>query len=165
MDMMREFGAMAFASRLRRLGDRLKAEATKLYRANGIEFNDSWYLVALMLSKKQGVSVSEAADTFGVSHAAISQMATAMQRKGLLVGHPDEHDRRRTLLQLTEEGRSTIEALKPIWDAIGECTDELMASPGKDLLSVISEIEDRLDKQSLFTRVTEHMKRNNDPSN
>ena len=43
MDMMSEFGALAFASRLRRLGDRLKAEATKLYRANGIEFNDSWY--------------------------------------------------------------------------------------------------------------------------
>jgi len=52
-DTMREYGAMAFASRLKRLGDRLKAEATSLYRANGIEFNDSWFLVAFLLSKRK----------------------------------------------------------------------------------------------------------------
>lgn len=159
MDMMREFGAMAFASRLRRLGDRLKAEATKLYRANGIEFNDSWYLIALMLSTREGVSVTEAAEAFGISHAAISQMATAMQRKGLLAVRSDDRDRRRTLLALTDEGRSTIEALQPIWNAIGACTTELMAPTGGDLLSTISEIEKRLEKQSLFSRVTAHLER------
>jgi DNA-binding MarR family transcriptional regulator len=161
MDMMREFGAMAFASRLRRLGDRLKAEATKLYRANGIEFNDSWYLIALLLSTREGISVTEAADAFGISHSAISQMVTAMERKGLLVGRPDERDRRRTLLYLTKEGHSTIEALKPIWDAVGECTEELIASTGKDFLPAISELEEQLEQQNLFTRVTERMKRDN----
>ena len=161
MDMMHEFGAMAFASRLRRLGDRLKAEATKLYRANGIEFNDSWYLIALVLSKRDGISVSEAAEGFGISHAAISQMAAAMERKGLLIGRPDERDRRRTLLYLTDEGRSAIKALRPIWDAVGECTDELIASTGRDLFLAISEIEGQLEQQNLFSRVTEHLKKAN----
>jgi len=63
MDMMCEFGAMVFASRLRRLGDRLKAEATKLYRANGIEFNDSWFLVAFVLSNREGVHEDTLAQT------------------------------------------------------------------------------------------------------
>ena len=162
VDLMREFGAMAFASRLRRLGDRLKSEATKLYRANGIEFNDSWYLVALVLSNREGVSVTEVAEGFGISHAAISQMATAMERKGLLVGRPDERDRRRTLLHLTKEGRSAIEALRPIWEAVGECTEELIASTSKDLLPAISKFEEQLEQQSLFTRVTEHMEKNKD---
>ncbi len=161
MDMMREFGAMAFASRLRRLGDRLKAEATKLYHANGIEFNDSWYLLALVLSTREGISVTEVAEAFGISHAAISQMATAMQRKGLLIGNPDENDRRRTLLYLTREGRFAVEALRPIWDAVGECTVELIASSDKNLLLVISEIEDQLEQRSLFTRVTERLKKDN----
>jgi DNA-binding MarR family transcriptional regulator len=163
MDMMCEFGALAFASRLRRLGDRLKFEATKLYRANGIEFNDSWYLVALALSKRQGISVGEAADAFGISHAAISQMATAMERKGLLVGRPDERDRRRTILYLTKEGRSTIEALRPIWNAVGECTGELIAATGTDLLLAISEFEKQLGQQNLFTRVSDRMKRDDGP--
>lgn len=161
MDMMRELGTMAFASRLRRLGDRLKAEATKLYRANGIEFNDSWFLLALMLSSREGISVTEVADAFGVSHAAISQMATAMERKGLVAGRTDERDRRRTLLYLTKEGRSAVEALRPIWTAVGRCTDELILSTGRDLLPVISEIEEQLAHQSLFDRVTAHMKKQN----
>ena len=160
MDVMREFGAMAFASRLRRLSDRLKSEATKLYRENGIEFNDSWFLIALMLSNREGISVTEAADALGFSHAAISQMAAAMERKGLLVGSPDERDRRRTLLHLTDEGRSTIDELRPIWDAIGECTGELIGSTGEDFLPAITEIEEQLEQQSLLSRVTERMKKN-----
>lgn len=162
MDMMREFGAVAFASRLRRLGDRLKSEATKLYHAYGVEFNDSWFLVALVLSTREEISVTEAADAFGISHAAVSQMATAMERKGLLAGRPDERDRRRTLLRLTDEGHAAVEALRPIWYAVGECTEELVASTGQDLLSAVSQIEGQLEHQDLFTRVTEHMKRNDD---
>ena len=159
MDMMREFGTVAFASRLRRLSDRLKSEATQIYRANGIEFSDSWFLVALVLSERDGISVSEAADSLGYSHAAISQMAATMERKGLVVGSPDERDRRRTLLHLTDEGRSAIEALRPIWDAVGECTNELIASTGNDFLPAVAEIEDQLDQKNLFTRVTEYMKK------
>jgi DNA-binding MarR family transcriptional regulator len=157
MDTMREFGAMAFASRLRRLGDRLKAEATKLYRVYGIEFNDSWFLVALALSDRGEISVTEIAEAFGISHAAISQTVTAMERKGLLVRYPDERDSRRTLLELTQEGRSEVELLRPIWQVIGECTDEMIASTGIDLLSAITAIEDQLEYRSLYTRVTERI--------
>jgi DNA-binding MarR family transcriptional regulator len=159
MDTMREFGAMVFASRLRRLSDKLKAEATKLYRANGIEFNDSWFLVAFVLSKREGISVTEIADALGISHAAISQMAAAMERKRLLVTRPDKRDRRRTILRLTQKGRAAVEAMEPIWKAVGDCTDELLVSTGGDPLRVISEIEERLQKKSLFDRVTEHTKK------
>jgi DNA-binding MarR family transcriptional regulator len=161
MDMMREFGVMVLASRLRRLGDRLKAESTKLYRANGIEFSDSWFLVAFVLSQRERIDVNEVAGSFGVSHAAVSQMVTAMERKGLLTKIADESDRRRTLLCLTDEGRSAVEALNPIWNAIGKCTKELLGSTGKDLLLAIEKLEDQLEQQSLFNRVTESMERDN----
>jgi len=158
MDMMREFGMLAFASRLKRLGDRLKAEATKLYRDSGNEFNDNWFLLALLLSHRETISVTEGAEAFGISHAAISQMAAAMERKGLLAARIDDRDRRRTLLSLTKEGRYAAESLRPIWTAVGECTRELVESTGTDLLAVISEIEDKLEQHNLFTRVTERMK-------
>jgi DNA-binding MarR family transcriptional regulator len=157
MDMMREFGALALASRLRRLSDRLKTEATKLYRANGVEFNDSWFLLALVLSNREGISVTEAAEGLGISHAAISQMATAMERKGLIIERPDEGDRRRTLLYLTGQGRSIIEELRPFWDAVGKCAEKLIASTGQDFLLVISKFEEQLERQDLSVRVNEHM--------
>jgi DNA-binding MarR family transcriptional regulator len=158
MDTMREYGAMAFASRLKRLGDRLKSEATKLYRTSGVEFNDSWFLVALALSKRDEISVTEVAEGFGVSHSAISQIVTAMARKGLLTGRPDERDRRRTHLHLTEKGRSAIEAMRPIWNAVGDCTTELISSTDTNILQAITEIEEQLEQKNLFSRVTDRMK-------
>jgi DNA-binding MarR family transcriptional regulator len=160
MDKLNEFGAMAFASRLRRLSDRLKAEATRIYRANGIEFHDSWFLLALTLSEKESVSVTEVAEAFGVSHAAVSQMAAAMQRRRLIASRTDEDDRRRTLLHLTAEGRCAVERLRPLWVAVGACTDELIAEAGADCLAAITSIEEQLVQRSLFTRVTERMKEN-----
>jgi len=156
MDLMRALGAMAFASRLRRLSDRLKSEATRLYQAAGIEFNDSWFLLALMLSKREGVTVKEVSEAFGISHSAISQMATAMKSRKLIEGRKDPNDRRRTLLYLTEGGRSAVKALKPLWNTIGNCTEEIISQTGEDILSAITEMEERIQERDLFTRVNEH---------
>jgi DNA-binding MarR family transcriptional regulator len=158
MDLLRDFGAMTFASRLKRLGDRLKAEATKLYHVQGIEFNDSWFLVAFLLSRNEGLSVTDMADMLGISRAAVSQMYRAMERKGLLVVHTDDSDRRRRLLYLTEEGRVAVAALEPIWNAIGECTEELVASSGRDVLKAITDIERMLEQRSLFERVGDRLR-------
>ena len=102
MDLMRELGSMAFASRLRRLSDRLKSEATRLYQSRGIDFNDSWFLIAFMLSKREGITIKEVSDAFGISHSAISQMASAMKREKFIESRQDARDRRRNLLFLTE---------------------------------------------------------------
>jgi DNA-binding MarR family transcriptional regulator len=157
MDLLRDFGAMTFASRLKRLGDRLKADATKLYNAHGIEFNDSWFLVAFLLSRNEGLSVTDMAEMLGISRAAISQMYRAMERNRLLVVHIDDRDRRRRLLYLTEEGRAAVTALEPIWNAVGDCTDVLIESTGQDVLKAISELENELEKQSLVERVNDHL--------
>ena len=161
MDLISELCTMAFASRLKRLGDLLKADATRIYQANGIDFHDSWFLVAVALSRQDRISVTDMAVTLGISHAAISQMASAMERKGYIASEPDKKDRRKTLLYLTNEGRSTIEMIQPFWDAISLCTDELIDSTGKDLLLAITNIEEQLKERSLLDRVSNKMQHRN----
>ncbi|HER43931.1 MAG TPA: MarR family transcriptional regulator [Candidatus Eisenbacteria bacterium] len=158
MDLLRDFGTMTFASRLKRLGDRLKAEATRLYNARGVEFNDSWFLVAFLLSRNEGLSVTDMADMLGISRAAVSQMYKAMERNGLLVVHTDDRDKRRRLLYLTEEGRAAVTALEPIWNAVGKCTEDLVRETGQDVLKALSDIENELEERSLFERVSDHLK-------
>ncbi len=148
---------MTFASRLKRLGDRLKTEATKLYHSYGVEFNDSWFLVAFALSRKEGLSVNDIAEALGISHAAVSQMYGAMERKGLLTVREDENDGRRRLLSLTDAGRDAVEKLEPIWNAVGESTDELLASTGQDVMRTIAAIEKALDRKNLYERVKENL--------
>ena len=159
MDLLRDFGTMTFASRLKRLGDRLKAEATKLYNDHGVEFNDSWFLVAFLLSRNEGLSVTDMAEMLGISRAAISQMYRAMERNGLLVVHTDDRDRRRRLLYLTEEGKAAVTELEPIWNAVGECTEDIVKETGQDILKALSDIEDELEERSLFERVSDHLEK------
>ena len=153
MDLLEELGAFAFASRLRRLSDRLKAEATTIYHHQGVDFNDSWFQVGFMLSRSDRMSITEIARALGISRPAVSQMAGEMVRKNLVTIQPDPKDGRRRLLSLTEYGREAVDTLKPVWDAVGESTDELIESTGLDILKAISDIERGLKHRSLFSRV------------
>jgi DNA-binding MarR family transcriptional regulator len=154
MALVRELHGKTFASRLKRLGDRLKTEATRVYHQNGIEFNDSWFLVAVALSRQDRIAVTEIAEELGISHAAVSQIAAAMKDKGLVGSEPDSSDGRKTLIHLTEHGKSTVETLEPIWEAIGDCAEELIESTGQDLLGALTLVEEQLKERSLCDRVS-----------
>ncbi len=157
MDLVRELGAFAFASRLKRLGDRLKAEATLLYQKKGIEFSDSWFLVAYILSKNEILTVTDMAEALGISRPAISQVTGDMTRKGFVKSRADKGDRRRKKMSLTAKGKRIVNELEPIWEAIGECTQELLDSKSKNILHAISDIEDGLEKQNMVDRVEEKL--------
>lgn len=60
------------------------------------------FLVAVELDRP--VSVSALAQKLEVTLGAASQMATKLEKKGLVSRFPDPEDRRRTMVSLTEEG-------------------------------------------------------------
>jgi DNA-binding MarR family transcriptional regulator len=153
MDILSELGAFAFASRLKRLSDRLKSEATTIYHHQGADFNDSWFLVGYMLSKHESMTVSEMARALGISRPAISQIAGDMVKQNLIKVRIDGHDRRRKRLSLTNKGMDAVATLQPVWDIVGECTEKLLASTGCDILKALTHIEKELERQSIFSRV------------
>lgn len=157
MDVIRKFGAFTFASRLKRLSDRLKAEATTLYHHQGIDFNDSWFLVGYLLSRQDNMNVTEMAQTLGISNSAVSQIVCDMERHNLLTIETDEHDKRCRLLSLSEDGREAVDKLLPVWEAVRDCTEELMESTGQDVLKAIADIEKELEHRSLFARVIDRI--------
>ncbi len=153
MDVIRKLGAFTLASRLKRLSDRLKAEATTLYHHQGVDFNDSWFLVGFLLSRQDNMNVTEMAQTLGISNSAVSQIVCEMERHNLLTIETDEHDKRCRLLSLSEDGREVVDRLLPVWEAVGDCTEELIESTGQDLLKAIADMEKELENRSLFARV------------
>lgn len=53
---------------------------------------------------EQPVSITDLAQKLGVTLGAASQMATKLEKKGLIVRSPDPEDRRRTMVSMTDEG-------------------------------------------------------------
>lgn len=160
MDLLKELGTFTFASRLKRLSDRLKSEATTLYHHSGADFNDSWFLIGYMLSRQENLTVTEMANALGISRPAISQIASEMSKHRLISVRIDKTDKRRKILALTDTGRDAVETLEPVWRAIAECTEELINASGQDMLKAIDTVEQAIAERSLFARVVDRLEDN-----
>jgi DNA-binding MarR family transcriptional regulator/predicted N-acetyltransferase YhbS len=154
-DIIKQLGALAFASRLRRLSERLMQDVARVYGEQDVEFEPRWFPLAFLLRRHSLMAVTEIAEALGLTHPAISQIAARMEDAGLLESAKDEADERRRLLSLSKRGIKTLRALEPIWAAIERCTSELIHGSGQDLLAAIDEIERQLDERDMYQRVTE----------
>jgi len=157
MDLVKELGALAFASRLRRLSDHLKSEVSCIYHSCGIDFDDNWFMIGYVLAHNGGMTVSEISRRTGLSRPSISALIDGMAEHGLVNIRTDPRDLRSRRLSLTPEGEETVAALEPVWQAVGDCTKELLAAVGSDCLEAIDRLEDQLETRSLFSRVCERL--------
>jgi DNA-binding MarR family transcriptional regulator len=146
-------GVTAFGSRLRRLSERLDREVLAIYRAAGERFEPRWYAVFTTLRDHGPLTVGELSQCLGVTHAAVSQVRTALEREGLVRGEPDAQDARRQILSLTPLGRETAERLAPLWAAVADATSEMLAEHAPTLLSNLDALESALDQRGLPARV------------
>lgn len=159
MDLIKELGPLAFASRLKRLSEKLQKDVSKIYKEQSIEFEARWFPVLFALKRKKCLSVTAVANTLGLTHPAINQVAGVMIRRGLLSSSKDTEDERRRLLCLTPKGKETIKILEPIWDEITSATKELLETAGGDFLDYVEVIEKELEYESIYNRVKRGLKK------
>jgi DNA-binding MarR family transcriptional regulator/N-acetylglutamate synthase-like GNAT family acetyltransferase len=159
MDLINELGPLAFASRLRRLSERLHRDGSRIYEKLGIDFQARWFPLLYLLAGHSPLAVTEIADALRLTHPAVIQTASAMSEAGLIESSKDEEDERRRLLQLTAKGRSTADSLKPIWDVIEATTRELLDHAGPRFLEQLTNLETELDSRSMYDRVMARVRR------
>jgi DNA-binding MarR family transcriptional regulator/N-acetylglutamate synthase-like GNAT family acetyltransferase len=158
-DVIEQLGALAFASRLKRLADRLQSDVSRIYREQDLDFHARWFPVGYLLARESPKSVTAIAGSLGVTHVAVNQIAGDMARHGLLVSRRDRADKRRRLLSLSRKGRKTVAELQTLWRTIERCTGEVIALSDHDVLAGISEIEKALDDRGMYDRLAGELKR------
>jgi GNAT superfamily N-acetyltransferase len=153
VDLIQELGELAFASRLKRLSDRLMRDVAAVYAAHDVEFEPRWFPVLYLLRTRSPMAITEIAATLGVTHPAVNQTAAAMARHGLLISARDRQDDRRRLLALSAKGRALGNRLQPVWAEIETATRALLATEAPDMLAGIERIERSLERQSVAARI------------
>ena len=78
----------ALAARLRRVSAAIDADATRVYAALGVAFEQRWFGVLDALSQEKALTVSELAAFLSISHAAVSQTRQSLEQGGLIVSRP-----------------------------------------------------------------------------
>lgn len=159
MDIIQELGALAFASRLKRISERLMKDVSNVYKDQDFDFQARWFPVLFILSQKSPLSVTEIARELRLTHPAVNQIAASASKAGLLASSRDQNDDRRRLLSLTPAGKKLVVKLVPIWRDIETATAELLQSSGPDLLGALDRIEKSLDENDMYQRVSERIKK------
>lgn len=92
----------------------------QIYREQNIKFEIPWFPVLYLLLKEGSISMTEISKELEVSHSAISQIVTNMQKQKLIRITSDGSDARRKLLKLTPKGLDLVEAIDPVWKVIDQ---------------------------------------------
>jgi ribosomal protein S18 acetylase RimI-like enzyme/predicted transcriptional regulator len=158
VDLIKQLGPLALASRVRRLGEWLYKDVPRIYRERALDFEPRWFPLFYLLKYSNSVAVTAAASALGFSHAAINQIAGEMTRRGFVESIKDKKDERKRLLRLTKKGKAAISSLEPVWKDISAAANELVSETGGDFLEAISRLEDALNQRGMYERVIRRVK-------
>jgi len=159
MNFYQDLGYLAFGSRLRRLSEAFLSEINRAYQNEGIEFDASWFPVFYLLFKNDSLSIKELSEQTEVSHPAASQLITNLKNKNLVATNTCTDDGRRQLVQLTDKGHLLLKQVLPVWDAVSQAMEQLIADePGcRDLLPAITSLENTFRSANLAGRINEKL--------
>lgn len=153
MDIIKDLQELAFASRLKRLSERLARDVSSLYKKLDVDFEARWFTILHTLNRKSPLAVTKLAQMLGLTHTAINQLSKEMLKKGLLFSSKGKQDERQRLLSISDKGKEVAHQLAPIWEEIRAATKDLIYTTNSDLLSTIETIEKQLDEQNMYERV------------
>lgn len=150
-DYVAEMGGAALGARLRRLSATIDADASRVYAASGIRFEQRWFGVINQLALAPS-SVRQLADLLGITHASISETRQSLERAGLVTSEADPGDARRRLLALSPAGRALVAQLRPLWNAFDDAARELDDEAG-GVTEALASLEQALAQRSLYERI------------
>lgn len=153
MDLVKELEELALATRLKRLSERLSADVSKIYKESEADFEARWFLILSLLEREKLMAITEIADSLQLSHPAIIQLVQELSQKNLIKTTVDKLDGRKRMVSLAPAGKKTLEKIQPILTSIKEENKKWVEQASGNLLTILNELEQALDNQSMYQRV------------
>ena len=134
-------------TKIKQLGDRI---FERILAEKGVDaFNGAQGRILYVLWQQDGVPIKTVSDQCGLAITSLTTMLERMEKQGLICRVPDEKDRRKTLIFLTDKSK----ALRLDYDTVSQqmsgiyyagFTDEEIARFEDDLRRIQRNLEDRL---------------------
>jgi GNAT superfamily N-acetyltransferase len=150
-DIVREMGPVFLGTRLKRLAERMQAEAATAIAEAGLSCQPGH--MALLAALSQGArSVTQLVAAVGTSQPGVTRALGQLTRLGL-VEAVQGRDQRQRLVSLTAAGEAAHAAAQhAIWPRMRTGVESLLAEIPGDFMAQIGRIEDALAARPLLTR-------------
>lgn len=144
MTQLSDYGALALASRFKRLSELLYAGADMIYREHDIPLSARVFPVLFLLRDNGACSLAELTRHLGQSQDGVQQLLQPLITKGYIEQDPSRDDGQPRLLALSLAGAALLDRVKPLWaDFIGSVL-ELADETGIPLLEGLNRLEEAL---------------------
>jgi DNA-binding MarR family transcriptional regulator len=154
-DVVRALGHLALGTRLKRLGDRLQANAQVILDEAGVPVPASHLPALAALSRGGPMTVGELSRTLGVTQPGVTRLTAALEAAGLVRSGAAEDDGRARVLTLTPTGRQLLGRLRRrTFPLIEAAVRESCGGDADQLLAQLATLEDALEQMPLAARVT-----------
>lgn len=153
-DVLRAVGYLGIGSRLKRLSDRLLADAAVIHGEEGQGIQPGQFPLLAALERLGPMTVNEAVEAIGVSQPAVTRVASELMKAGLISSTPRDEDRRQRCLALTESGRAALQRLKAtMWPRVETAARAVFSNLEGDFLDQLTTVEARLAEAPMVERV------------
>lgn len=153
-DILADLGPLFLSSRLKRLADRLQADAGKTLRAEGLGIQPAQFPLLAAIDRYGPLTVNDAAAALGVSQPAATRTAASLVELGLLAETRSDTDLRQKALSLSATGQELMARAKTaLWPRVDAAVSGLCAGLSGPLLDQIAALERRLEMSSLAERI------------
>jgi len=153
-DTLADLGPAFLGSRLKRLSDRLQAEATAVLQAHDLPIQPAQQVVLGALKRDGALTIGALAQRLGISQPTITRTVQGLVDQGLLAVSREARDMRHKTLSLTDEGARVIgDAQREVWPRVAAAVSQLCGGREQALLDQIAAVEAGLDARSLLDRV------------
>jgi len=155
-DLLADLGLLFLGSRLKRLAERMQADAGAIARNAGLPVAPSHAPLLAALDRYGTMTVGEAVEVLGFSQPAITRSLGALVELGLVETARDGRDQRQKRISLSPAGRATMaDAKARVWPHIEAAVTEICAGLSGTLLDQIGGLEAALARKPLSRRLAE----------
>ena len=86
------------------------------------------YNILAVLNRRPGSAQKELCEELDIDRSTIADVCTRMEKNGLVSRVPAAEDRRRNVLELTEQGQSELNRLRPLVEQVQQSLTELLTA-------------------------------------
>ena len=141
-DILAEGGHLFLGSRLKRLGERMQADVSRVVAAAGLPIQPSQYPILAARDRYGPMTVGAAAETLGLSQPAITRALSRLVDLGLVASSRGRSDQRRRTIALTAAGEEAMARWKrEVWPRIDAAVAAICAPLDGPLLDQLAAIE------------------------
>jgi DNA-binding MarR family transcriptional regulator len=152
-DVVKELGYLTLGTRLKRLGERLQAQAQVLLEHAGVELPASHVPVLAALERLGSLSVGELTEAVGISQPGVTRLLDKLEAEGLVQSTQMADDRRVRTIALTKSGRQLMSRLRrTVWPVIEAAVADACAGSTQPLLAILTALEEALAAAPLSVR-------------